>query len=248
MVAQTNITAAKTAAFAEIRDLGRREGKGRTARMALAEYVTARAREGLFGPDDAEAVWTEMAQGASEEQSAIGGRDVNENQADKQRASDIKHFIVLGSNKSLDGVELLDNAKERMRSLRSSGAASGRVWELLLAFARAQNKSPERQLEDHEIDRIMEDKAQSERELADVIWGARNTLLKANEGNDYEDLYEACDLIEKRVADLGGTKKQRRKAAKEEAERKAKEKEAKAEAKRKGKEKPKASTQPTTTH
>jgi hypothetical protein len=221
----SNIAQAKAQAFDQIRDLGRREGKGKTARMALAEYVTARSREGLFSVEDNERIWTEMMQGAAEEQSDVGGLEPKDT---KQRASDIKHFIVLGSNKTLDGVEMLDNAKTRMKMMRSSGASTGRVWELILAFARAQNKSPERALTDQEIDKIFADKTAAERELADKFWGARQTLIAANEGNDFEDIYEACELIEKRVAELGGTRKQKKQAAAKAA----KEKKEKAEAKK----------------
>jgi len=238
----SNIAAAKADAMAAIRDLGRREGKGKTARLALAEFVTARAKEGLFSVDDNETIWTTMMQGAAEEQADVGGLDPKDT---KQRASDIKHFIVLGSNKSLDGVEMLDNAKTRMKGMRASGASTGRVWELILAFARAQNKEPERALTDPEIDKIFADKTAAEREIADTLWGARNTLIKANEGNDWEGIYEACDLIEKQVAELGGTRKQRKKAAAEAAKKKEEEKKAKAEAKKK--QKAEAAKQATTT-
>jgi hypothetical protein len=225
----SNIAKAKADAMAEIKDLGRREGKGKTARLALAEYVTARSREGLFSVDDNETIWTTMMQGAAEEQADVGGLDAKDT---KQRASDIKHFIVLGSNKSLDGVELLDNAKTRMKAMRASGASTGRVWELILAFARAQNKEPERSLTDTEIDKIFADKTAAEKELADKLWGARNTLIKANEGEDYEDIYEACNLIEQRVRELGGTRKQRKKAAADAAKKKEEDKKKKAEAKK----------------
>jgi hypothetical protein len=239
----SNIAKAKADAMVAIRDLGRREGKGKTARLALAEYVTARAKEGLFSVDDNETIWTTMMQGAAEEQADVGGLDPKDT---KQRASDIKHFIVLGSNKTLDGVELLDNARQRMKGMRASGASTGRVWELILSFARAQNKEPERPLDDTEIDKIFADKTAAERELADTLWGARNTLIKANEGNDYEDVYEACDLIEKRVAELGGTRKQKRKAAADAAKKKEEDKKKKAEAKKNKKSeaaKPQAPTQ-----
>jgi hypothetical protein len=224
IMAESNIERAKADVLKEVLELGRREGRGKTARMALAEYVTARAHEGLISVEDAEQIWTTMMQGSAQEQQDVGGLDPKDT---KQRASDIKHFIVLGANKSIDGVEVLDNAKTRMKNLRTSGAATGRVWELMLAFARAQNKTPERALDEHEIDTIFADKTAAEREVADVLWGARNTLVKANEGNDFEDIYEACDLIEKRVADLGGTRKQKRKAAIEAAKKKEEEKAAK---------------------
>lgn len=239
----SNIATAKAQAMVDIKDLGRREGKGKTARMALAEYVTARSKEGLFSVDDNETIWTTMMQGAAEEQADVGGLDPKDT---KQRASDIKHFIVLGSNKSLDGVEMLDNAKTRMKGMRASGASTGRVWELMLAFARAQNKSPERALDDTEIDKIFADKTAAERELADTLWGARNTLIKANEGNDFEDIYEACNIIEKRVADLGGTRKQKKKAAAEAAKKK-EEAKAKAKADKAAKKKAEASKQGATT-
>ena len=232
MATPSNVEAAKQAVLQEALELGRTEGKGKTARMKLSEMLTARSRDGLITVEDAGAIWTQMSLGAGEALGEVGGRDAKETQADKQRTSDIKHFIVLGANKTLDGVELLDNAKERMKALRTSGAATGRVWELLLAFARKQNKQPEQALTDAEIDRIMEDKSAAERELADLFWGARSALIKANEGEDYEDIYEACNLIEQRVRELGGTKKQKKKAAAEAAEQKAKEREEKKKAKK----------------
>lgn len=240
MNTQSNTEAAKNAVFQEAFELGRTEGRGKTARMKLAELITARSRDGLIGVDDAAAIWSSLSTGAAGEMKDVGGNDFKETQSDKQRTSDIKHFIVLGANKTLDGVELLDNAKERMRALRASGAATGRVWELILAFARKQNKQPEVALTDAEIDRIMEDKTAAERELADQFWGARTMLLKANEGEDFEDIYEACNLIEQRVKELGGTRKQKKKAAQEEAERKAKEKEEKRKEKAAAKKKAKA--------
>jgi hypothetical protein len=221
----TNTEAMKQAVLQEAFALGQAEGKGKTARMKLSQLVTARARDGLITVEDTPAIWTNMSNGAAGELKEVGGRDAKETQADKQRASDLKHFVVLGSNKTLDGVELLANATERLAKLRESGAATGRIWELLLAFARKQNKQSEKALSDSEIDRIMEDKSAAERELADMLWGARNTLLKANEGEDYEDIYEACNLIEQRVKELGGTKKQRKKA-KADAEKKAAEEKA----------------------
>lgn len=208
--AQENFKKAKEAVWEQVRDLGRREGKGKTARLALAEYVTARSHEGLISVDDAEQIWTTMMQGSAEVLTDVGGVDAKDARDTKQRSSDIKHFIVLGANKTLNGVEMLDNAKERLKNLRASGAATGRIWELMLGFARKQNKEPERQLTDQEIDRIFEDKTAAERELADTLWGARNTLVKANEGNDFEDIYEAVNIIDKRVEDLGGTRKQKR--------------------------------------
>lgn len=248
-MAASNLDARKQAVMEEVKEMGRREGRGKTARLALAEYVTARAREGLIDNNDAEAIWTTMMQGSAEVQTDVGGLDAKDT---KQRASDIKHFITLGSQKSFDGVEVLENARNRMKNLRSSGQATGRIWELILAFARAQNKSADRPLEDHEIDRIMEDKSKAERELADVLWGARNTLIKANEGHDHEKIYEAAENIEKVVEELGGTRKQKKAAAAKAAKEKEAAKEAKKVerqgAKKKGGKGTKASTPPTTTH
>jgi hypothetical protein len=215
----SNIDTIKEAAFAELREIGRTEGKGKTARLKAAELITAKAKEGLFDESDNKRAWDEIIQGSGEGMADAGGVDVRDTQQYKQRCSDIKHFIVLGRNANLDGPAVLKNAIGRMRELRSSGLVkSGRIWELLLAFARNQNAQPTLALADKEIDRVMADKTTvtKRKALAEKLWAEREKLIKLNEGHNFTDIYEACELIEQRVKTLGGTKKQKL-AAKEAA-------------------------------
>lgn len=212
----SNVAAEKDAIFERIKEIGKQEGSGTTARMILAEYVTARARDGLLDINDAEKVWTEMSLGVAEVTKEIGGSE----QAAMQRTSEIKHFITLGANKKLDGVELLDNAKQRMTKIRAAreDGKRGRVWNMLLDFARAQNKSDERALTNREIDKLFEQQIAEERQEVDILWGARNSLLKANEGVEDPKIQKAIELIDERVLELGGTKKQKLAAARKAAQ------------------------------
>ena len=209
----SNTEKMKEAAFAELREIGRSEGKGKTARLRAAEFIALKAKEGLLDETDNVKAWSEIINGAGEELVDIGGNDVRETQQFKQRASDIKHFIVLGKNPHYDGPAVLHHAVERMKHLRSTGAAkSSRIWELLLGFARAQNNKPTKVLPDKDIDAVMADKVSKtkKKDLAEKLWAERERLIKLNEGYDFEGVYKACDLIEKVVAkELGGTKKQK---------------------------------------
>jgi topoisomerase IA-like protein len=117
----------------------------------------------------------------------------------------------------------LDNAKQRMIKIRASreDGKKGRVWTMMLAFARAQNDSAERALSNKEIDKLFEQKIAEDREKVDILWGARNSMLKANEGVEDRKIQDAIDLCDQRIAEMGGTRKQR-KAAEKAAERAAK--------------------------
>jgi len=206
----TNAQREKLRVFAEIRDIGRVEGKGKTARMMCIEKVVRESKDGPIAVEDAGDIWKNLMQGAGETQLDVGGADPKDT---AQRTSDLKHFIVLGNNKNLDGPEVIDNAKQRMRMLRSSGAVkNARIWEMMLTFARAQNKSPEHALTDDQIDKLFEDRAKRERELADKLWTHRAGLIKANEGEDRPDVYQVCEALEKIVQELGGTSKQKKAA------------------------------------
>lgn len=212
-----NITAAKQAVFDQAREIGRVYGRGKTARIKLAELAVNRSASDEIDVGDAERMWQETMQGSGEETKLIGGDDPKDT---KQRASDLKHFIVLGSNKELSGPSMFDNALQRMAALRSSGAVkNARVWELMLAFARKQNKEPQRELTSAEIDKVMEDKANPPTDFIEKIDASRRALLAANEGQDEPKVYEAINLIEEVVKAAGGTRKQRQ----EEARKKAKE-------------------------
>jgi len=211
----SNIDAAKAAAFAELREIGRSEGKGKTARLRAAELIARKAKEGLFDEDDNKRAWSEIIEGAGEELLDVGGNDIRETQQFKQRASDIKHFIILGRNPNYDGPAVLHRAVERMKHLRSNGTVkSGRIWELLLGFARAQNNKPKHALADKDIDGTMADHSTKvkKKDLAEKFWAERERILKLNEGYDYPEIYKCCDILEKMVKELGGTKKQKAEA------------------------------------
>lgn len=206
----TNVQIEKEAIFNEAFEIGRREGRGKTARMALIELVVARAQDGPLEVTDAEALWQRMMQGSSKEMDDVGGADPKDT---KQRASDIKHFITLGNNKYFDAREVVDNAKQRMKMLRSSGAVkNARLWEMMLSFAREQNagENREKPLTDAEIDDIFADPTRREREVADQLSSARQILMKANEGKDLPLIYDAVDKINLQIKELGGTSKDRR--------------------------------------
>ena len=218
-----NIDAAKEAVFATFEALGKQEGDGQLARVMCAEQAAARGKEGLLDPEDAEQAYTRFMMGSSGATAGIGGSE----QTMAQRGSELKHFIVLGTNKLLDGVEMLDNAKQRMTKIRASreDGKRGRAWVMLLDFARAQNKSPERALTNTEIDKLFEQQIAGEKVATDLLWGARNTINKANEGKEHESLRSAINLIDEVIVEWGGTTKQKRAAKAAEDKRKAKEKE-----------------------
>ena len=211
----SNIQPEKDAAFAELREIGRSEGKGKTARLRAAELVARKAKEGILDETDNQKIWEEIITGAGEEMVDVGGVDLRDSQQFKQRSSDIKHFIVLGKNPNYDGPAVLKQAVERMKHLRATKATkSGRIWELLLSFARAQNERATKPLQEKDIDRVMSDKAKTtgKKELAEKFWAERARLLNLNEGEDIPEVYKCCDILEKVVKDMGGTKKQKAEA------------------------------------
>lgn len=208
----SNIGPEKDAAFAELREIGRSEGKGKTARMRAAQFVAAKAREGLFDETDNQRAWEEILLGAGEEMVDVGGADLRDSQQFKQRASDIKHFIILGKNPHFDGPQALDAAIKRMKHLRSSGVTkSGRIWELLLSFARAQNNKPNKALDEKAVDSTMADKAKKsgKKEKAEQLWLLRARVLKLTEDEEVSGVPKCCDLLETMVKELGGTKQQK---------------------------------------
>ena len=221
--AKSNIAAIKEAVFAEFEALGEAEGTGELARIHAAEKATARGKDGSLDPEDAETAYTRFMTKKAEVTSRIGGSE----QAAKQRGSELKHFIVLGANKLLDGVDILDNAVQRMTKIRAGreDGKRGRAWPMLLKFARAQNDSPERALTNQEIDKLFEIAIADDKLATDLLWGARNTINKANEGKEHQSLRDAINLIDEVVAEWGGTTKQKRaaKAAEAKAKKKAKE-------------------------
>src|SRR5262245_29847068 len=93
--AGSNMQAAKQAVYDEAKQLGTLEGKGKSARLKLAQLAVARAHTGEIDVNDAEPMWQNMMQGAADEQQDIGGQDPKDT---KQRAGDLKNFIMLGAN------------------------------------------------------------------------------------------------------------------------------------------------------
>ena len=224
-----NISAAKEAAFSHIAEIGKTEGAGARARIDMAEYVTLQAREGVFEPDDATEAWTRMNEASLKEVEGVGGSE----QTFRQRVSDIRHFIILGKNKDIDGVQLLADFKARMAAIRANRTAGpkGRVWPMMLKFAQAQaplkhSLSPKKM---DELCALPPPPKTPKR--VEKLWRIREALNDANQRVEDRRIRQAIDLIDETVKELGGTKKQ--KAAAKQAEAKAKEKAKKAAAKAK---------------
>jgi hypothetical protein len=129
---------------------------------------------------------------------------------------------MLGNNPRIDGPAVFKQALQRMQKLRADGTVkSGRIWELLLSFARAQNEQPSKALTEKQIDKAMADRAVKARAIAEKLFAIRNSLLKINEGYDLPKIYQAIDLIDKQIAEEGGTRKQKKQAKLEAAKAKA---------------------------
>jgi hypothetical protein len=227
-VTNSNISAAKAAAFEHIAGIGKTEGAGARARVDLAEYVCQQARDGVFEPEDAAEAWTRMSEASLKEQDEVGGSE----QTTRQRISDIKHFIVLGNNREIDGPALLTEFKGRMAKIRSDRTgAKGRVWPMMLKFAQQQSVMKS-SLSPKKMDELcaLPPPPKAPKRI-DKLWRIREALNAANERVEDKRIQQAITLIDETVAAMGGTKKQ--KDAQKKAEKAAREKAKKAEAKAK---------------
>lgn len=214
-----NIAAMKEAAFDHIAGIGKTEGAGARARVDLAEYVCLQAHDGVFEPDDATEAWTRMSEASLKEVDELGGSE----QTFRQRVSDIRHFIILGNNKEIDGPALLRDFKTRMAQIRSQRSGpKGRVWPMLLKFAQQQSvlKSS---LGTKAMDKLCDlPTPPAKPKRVEKLWRIREALNAANERVEDKRLQQAITLIDETVAAMGGTKAQR--AATKKAEEKAREK------------------------
>ena len=223
-----NIAAMKEAALERCAEIGKAEGVGARARVDLAEWVCEQAHDGVFDPEDAAEAWTRMSEASLKEQDSVGGSE----QTTRQRISDIRHFIVLGNNREIDGPALLTEFKERMAKIRSERTgAKGRVWPMMLKFAQTQSVmkgslSPKKM---DDLCALPTPPAKPKR--VDKLWRIREALNAVNERVEDKRIQQAITLLDETVDALGGTKRQ--KAAAKKAAAKAKQAAAKAQAKAK---------------
>jgi hypothetical protein len=228
--------------------LGQTEGNGLLARCDFCDQITYAASQGEITVDGSAEAWADFQRGAFERPGTELGLDPGDELA--QRASDLKHYITLGANVHLDGCALLDNARTVLARMRSSGTAKGlKTWDIMLVWLRAQNNSPERTLDDSEIEKLFLERAKRATDELDRLSGVSNILGKqiaiyeedrvldhdaqaraeAAEGIDEDDMaeyekeqeemregikgvYAAQDFLKRRIADLGGTRKEQRAA------------------------------------
>ena len=225
-----NIAAVKEAAFEHVAGIGKTEGAGARARVDLAEYVCRQAHEGVFVPDDAEEVWQRMSLASQTEQDQVGGSE----QTARQRTSDIRHFIILGANKEIDGPALLTAFKERMASIRSNRTSGpkGRVWPMMLKFAQMQAPRTH-SLNPKQMDELCAlPSGPPKPKRIDKLWRIREALNAANERVEDKRIQQAIRLIDETVEALGGTKAQKLAAKKAEKQKKEQEKKAHAKARK----------------
>lgn len=223
-----NIDAMKAAAFEHIAEIGKTEGAGARARVDLAEYVCVQAHDGVFVPEDAAEAWTRMSEASLKEQDAVGGSE----QTTRQRISDIRHFIILGNNKEIDGPALLRDFKARMASIRSNrlSGPKGRVWPMMLKFAQQQSVRTS-SLTAKAMDALCDlPLPPAKPKRVEKLWRIREQLNAANERVEDKRIQDAIRLIDETVASMGGTKAQKKatKLAEEKARDKAKKDAAKA--------------------
>jgi len=224
-----NIAAAKAAAFEHISEIGKREGQGAVARIDLAEYVTKQSQDGVFEPDDAAEAWTRMSEASLKEQDSVGGSE----QTFRQRVSDIRHFILLGNNKNIDGVQALADFKARMQAIRADRTgAKGRVWPMMLKFAQAQAPKTSTLTVKAMDECCTLPPPPAKPKRVEKLWRLREALNAANERFEDKRIQQAISLIDETVTALGGTKSQRLAAKKAEANAREKAKKAAAKAKK----------------
>jgi hypothetical protein len=248
--AGSNIAPIQQAFKQEVYELGLAEGAGSLARSDLCTKVTQASKDGHITVDGTADAMADFNRGASERPNAEEGGEFKPGKRAAQDASDLKHYVTLGANVHLDGPELLANARYVLHRMRDTGSAKGlKTWDIMLVWLRAQNASPERALDDSEIETLFLERAKRATDELDRLTSVRNVLNKqievyeeeaqlrhdekalaeARDGRDEDDtdeddddddaragiqgVYTARDNVDARIATLGGTRKEQRKAA-----------------------------------
>jgi hypothetical protein len=218
-------------------EFGKQEGYGQTARHRFVDWICARAKEGEASVDRAAEYWAKYATGAKDiavEEFKEG--ELEQRASDLKHFITLGANTLLDGPELLDNARLLLRV---MRT--NGTAKGARTWDTVLVWARKQNRSNERALTDPEVEDLFRAQAKKGTDELDRLTGVQNILQKqvkiyederalrdeqreqdeaaGTTTTDPEDdqpegvagIYTALELVQNRLAELGGTRKEQRK-------------------------------------
>jgi len=208
-----NPNADKARVLRNIAKLGEDEGRGANARPAFFEQIAEAARLGALMPDDAPAVFSRYTEGVAKAK----GVGVVKQTSEAQQTSKIKTMITFGALPSVRSDVLLANTRDAIKKRRDAGEKLKKSpVDIYLTVARTQLAQPQVPLDDDQIDECLNSKApevKTEADRLDAIAQSMDKLLNSEDqtltDETVQALNDAMPLLLARVADLGGTTKQK---------------------------------------
>lgn len=208
-----NPSADKARVLRNIGKLGEDEGRGANARPAFFEQIAEAARLGALMPDDAPAVFSRYTEGVAKAK----GVGVVKQTSEAQQTSKIKTMITFGALPSVRSDVLLANTRDAIKKRRDAGEKLKKSpVDIYLTVARTQLAQPQTPLDDDQIDECLNSKApevKTEADRLDAIAQSMDKLLNSEDqtltDETVQALNDAMPLLLARVAELGGTTKEK---------------------------------------
>ena len=205
-----------------LRGYGRQEARGGAGRPSAALDLAECARNGEVDEDFARTAYTDYAEGYAE---VIKNNPLVYRQAKPdhtsvtQQASKFRQFIRAGAQAGYDGPSVLRLAAEVAKKLSTTDARVKPAFDAMLDVARAQLKSPDRQLTRDDIAPLVVLPPKAEKTELDKLIGAYKTAHKLRgEFENNKPLGVAVDNLRAAIVEAGGEVPALTKAEKEEAQ------------------------------
>lgn len=205
-----------------LRGYGRQEARGGAGRPAAALDLAECARNGEVDEDFAKTAYTDYAEGYAEviKNNPLVYRQANPDHTSvTQQASKFRQFIKAGAQAGYDGPSVLRLAAEVAKQLSTTDARVKSAFDAMLDVARAQLKSPDRQLTRDDIAPLVVLPPKTEKTDLDKLIAAYKAAHKLRDELDTnKPLAIAVDNLRAAIVEAGGEVPALTKAEKEEAQ------------------------------
>jgi len=187
----------------KLREYGAAYAKGANSRPAAAhQAVRAAAQIDGVGPDKAEEFWEEFQRAAAR----VKGIEYKREDTHKVQVSKFKAFLRLGALPAVDGVKVFDTAVKVIKELsqQEDNPLKGTAYDNLLVVARKQCDSPQHELDEDEIRRVVTPEGKDPKTPIEKLIDAYKKVAKLHDDIPSKALEDAIYCLEQAIVEGDG--------------------------------------------